>query len=36
MNSEAIELFTKIIKESDRDLEIIIEKMKELIQSSAE
>lgn len=36
MNSEAIELFTKIIKESEKDLEIIIEKMKELIQSNAE
>ena len=36
MNSEAIELFTKLIKESEKDLEIIIEKMKELIQSSAE
>lgn len=36
MNREAIELFTRIIEESEKDLENIIKKMKELIQSDTE
>ena len=36
MNNEALELFIQLSKKSEESLDLIIEKMKDLIQADAE